>query len=118
MWQRGNSKSREFQELARQEALNAARVMVQEKRINSQKHDTIDLHGTTVAEALVIVKEIIKDESSAINNGKPLKIITGRGSHSQGQISILKPAIRKALVEDGWVVGSWDAGLIVHHKRT
>ncbi|KAF8872844.1 hypothetical protein CPB84DRAFT_659842 [Gymnopilus junonius] len=82
MWQRGNSKSRggeiafyfaerarEFQELARQEALNAARVMVQEKRINSQKHDTIDLHGTTVAEALVIVKEIIKDESSAINNG-------------------------------------------------
>lgn len=46
--------------------------MVQEKRAISQNHDTIDLHGITVAEALVIVKEIIKDESSAINQGKSL----------------------------------------------
>ncbi|KAF9564232.1 hypothetical protein CPC08DRAFT_721095 [Agrocybe pediades] len=113
MWQRGNSKrrggevafyfaerAREFQELARQEALNAARVMVQEKRTSSVNHDTVDLHGTTAAEAIVIVKEILKEELSS--SAKPLKIITGRGSHSLNQVSVLKPAIRKALVEDGW----------------
>ncbi|KAH9479696.1 Smr domain-containing protein [Psilocybe cubensis] len=126
MWQRGNSKSRggeiafyfaerarEFQELAKTEALNAAREMVSEKRNNSQNKDTVDLHGTTVAEAIAIVKEILKNEGSTISQAKPLKIITGRGSHSHNQISVLKPAVRKALVEDGWTVGSWDGGLIV-----
>ncbi len=48
---------------------------------------------------------------------KPLKIITGRGSHSVNQVSVLKPAIRMALIEDGWSVSSWDAGLIVRGRR-
>jgi len=53
-----------------------------------------------------------------IAKAKPLKIITGKGSHSLNQVSVLKPAIRKALVEDGWVVGTWDGGLIVNRRRT
>ena len=48
---------------------------------------------------------------------KPLKIITGRGSHSVNQVSVLKPAVRKALVEDGWNVASWDGGLVVRGKN-
>jgi hypothetical protein len=46
-----------------------------------------------------------------------LKIITGRGAHSFNHIGVLKPAIKKELVEDGWAVRGWDAGLIVHGKR-
>ncbi|KAF9474762.1 hypothetical protein BDN70DRAFT_884481 [Pholiota conissans] len=130
MWQKGNSKTRggeiafyfaerarEFQEVARQEALNAARVLVRSKRTNSSNSDTIDLHGTTVMEAVTIVKEILYEESSSISQAKPMKIITGRGNHSVNQIGVLKPAVRKALIEDGWVVGSWDGGLIVRQRR-
>lgn len=78
--------AREFQELAKTEALNAARDMVQEKRSvifaierliltvfdrsTSQNHDTVDLHGTTVAEAIVIIKEILKNEGSSISQGR------------------------------------------------
>ncbi|KAF5316418.1 hypothetical protein D9619_006534 [Psilocybe cf. subviscida] len=82
MWQKGNAKSRggevafyfaerarEFQELARQEALNAAREMVLSKRISTANGDTVDLHGTTVAEAVVIVKEVVNDKSTVISPG-------------------------------------------------
>lgn len=48
---------------------------------------------------------------------KPLKIITGRGKHSLNQVGVLKPAVRKALVEDGWSVGSWDGGLVVRQRQ-
>jgi Smr domain len=49
---------------------------------------------------------------------KPLKIITGRGKHSLNQVGVLKPAVRKALIEDGWSVGSWDGGLVVRQRQT
>ncbi|GLB43358.1 putative smr domain containing protein [Lyophyllum shimeji] len=128
MWQAGNrrtrggevawyfaERAREFQELARKEALNAARVMVESKRLASKKQSEVDLHGTTVSEAIVIVKEIL--QAQCPSPSKPLKIITGRGSHSVNRVSVLKPAIKKALVEDGWVVGSWEGGLVVSGKR-
>ncbi|KAF8966228.1 hypothetical protein BDZ97DRAFT_1808314 [Flammula alnicola] len=131
MWQKGNAKTRggevafyfaerarEFQEVARQEALNAARAMVHAKRTNSGNSDTVDLHGTTVVEAIVIIKEILNGEASSISQAKPMKIITGRGTHSVNQVGVLKPAVRKALIEDGWVVGAWDGGLIVRQRRT
>jgi hypothetical protein len=53
-----------------------------------------------------------------IITAKPLKIITGRGTHSVGHVSVLKPALRKALVEDGWNITSWDGGLVVRGKKT
>ncbi|KAF5383560.1 hypothetical protein D9615_003769 [Tricholomella constricta] len=96
MWQKGNSKTRggevafyfaerarEFQELARTEALSAARTMVESKRLASNDPYTVDLHGTTASEAIIIVKEVLQ----ALNTspGKPVKIITGRGSHSVNQ---------------------------------
>jgi len=39
-------------------------------RSNSGNSDTIDLHGTTAAEAIVIVKEILNSEASSISQGK------------------------------------------------
>ncbi|KIK07840.1 hypothetical protein K443DRAFT_128933 [Laccaria amethystina LaAM-08-1] len=129
MWQKGNKKTRggevafyfaerarEFQEMARQETLNAARAMVESRRLASRDQDTVDLHGTTVSEAVVIIKETLRIQAASQN--KPLKIITGRGSHSVNQVSVLKPAVRKALVEDGWNVASWDGGLVVRGKHS
>ncbi|KAG6916195.1 hypothetical protein DXG01_008077 [Tephrocybe rancida] len=128
MWQKGNSKTRggevafyfaerarEFQVLAMSEALNAARTLVESKRMASGDPYTADLHGTTAAEAVTIVKEIL--QTLPTSPSKPLKIITGRGSHSVNQIGVLKPAIKKALIEDNWSVGSWDGGLVVRGKR-
>ncbi|KAF7345396.1 Smr domain-containing protein [Mycena venus] len=127
MWQRGNKRTRggevafyfaerarEFQEVARREALQAARMMVQSRRHDGTP-DTVDLHGVTAAEAVVIVNEILSEGGWSAD--KPLKIITGRGSHSAGQVSVLKPAVKKALEEDGWVVGTWDAGVTVRGRR-
>ncbi|KAJ7777239.1 hypothetical protein B0H16DRAFT_1406818 [Mycena metata] len=124
MWQRGNrrtmggevawyfaERAREFQEVARREALNAARVMVSAKRTTP---DTVDLHGVTAAEAVVIVNEILADGGWSAE--RPLKIITGRGTHSAGRVSVLKPAVRKALEEEGWVVGGWEGGLSVRGR--
>ncbi|KAJ3512601.1 hypothetical protein NLJ89_g3418 [Agrocybe chaxingu] len=199
MWQKGNAKNRggevavyyaerakELEQVAREEMLSVAREIVLSKRRTHGNQDTIDLHGTTVSEAIVIVKEILNDRASTISQGrssvlfvhvsllaqllpllallplfdfvtalrhfaqnststsapsffyliprlralsqrpptclefeaKPMKIITGRGAHSAGQVSVLKPAVRKALEEDGWVVGTWDAGLVVRSRRT
>ncbi|KAK0497351.1 hypothetical protein EDD18DRAFT_1352195 [Armillaria luteobubalina] len=127
MWQQGNSKSRggeaamyyaerarELQEMAKKDAMHVAYMMVDARRAASNECNTVDLHGTTAAEAIYVVKEMLE----AIDlTTKPLKIITGRGSHSVNQVSVLKPAIRTALIEDGWAVSSWDAGLIVRGRR-
>ncbi|KAF9448943.1 hypothetical protein P691DRAFT_813372 [Macrolepiota fuliginosa MF-IS2] len=128
MWQRGDKKSRggeiafyyaekarEFQEMAKQEALENARIMVDSKRVSAGKYDEIDLHGTTVFEAVTIVKEILQDFTCSPS--QPLKIITGKGSHSANGVAVLKPAIRNSLVEDGWIVGTWDAGLVVRGRN-
>lgn len=48
---------------------------------------------------------------------KPLNIITGRGTHSANRVGVLKPAVKSALVEDGWHVGAWDGGLVVKGKQ-
>ncbi|KAK2465699.1 hypothetical protein APHAL10511_002243 [Amanita phalloides] len=128
MWKKGNAKTRggeaamflverarEYQALAKREALNAARAKVHAKRRASNEQNTIDLHGTTVAEAIMIVKEEL--EGTGYSHSWPLKIITGRGSHSLNQVSVLKPRIQKALDEDGWSVGVWEGGLIVRGKK-
>ncbi|KAJ2917107.1 hypothetical protein MD484_g3278, partial [Candolleomyces efflorescens] len=103
-------RAREFQEAAKKESLNAAKAMVLRKQALSGEYDAIDLHGTTVNEAMEIVLELLESRG---RGGKPLKIVTGRGSHSANGISVLKPALKKRLVEDGWNVGAWDAGLVV-----
>lgn len=48
----------------------------------------------------------------------PLKIITGRGTHSVNGVGVLKPAVRNALVRGGWNVGVWDGGLVVRGRTS
>ncbi|KAI0924875.1 hypothetical protein AcW2_005626 [Taiwanofungus camphoratus] len=126
-WQKGNSRTRggevafyfaerarELQQQARQEQLGAAREMVQAKRLSSSNGDTVDLHGTTVSEAIQIVKDILHE--GGISASKPLKIITGRGMHSANGIGVLGPAVKSALLDEGWTVWTWDGGLVVRAK--
>jgi len=47
----------------------------------------------------------------------PLHIITGHGSHSAGGVGVLKPAVHRALVNDGWDVRMWDGGLDVRGRK-
>ena len=77
---------------------------------------SIDLHGTTVAEAIQIVKDTLKDETPT--PARPLKIITGRGKHSTNGVGVLGPAVNNVLSDEGWNVGKWDAGLIVRGKTS
>ncbi|KAJ6568271.1 hypothetical protein DFH09DRAFT_1363043 [Mycena vulgaris] len=109
-------RARELQEVARREALGAARAMVWGRRANARERDTLDLHGVTAAEAVVLVNEVL--DEGGWGGDKPLKIITGRGAHSAGQVSVLKPALRRALEGDGWVVGSWEGGVSVRGRRS
>lgn len=100
------------------------------RRASAEK-DTIDLHGLTFVEALVIVTEELEETeysqcritlfyfvaSTDFNQARPLRIITGRGTHSVNHVSVLKPKIREALGKDGWSVGVWQGGLIVRGRK-
>ncbi|TFY54024.1 hypothetical protein EVJ58_g9104 [Rhodofomes roseus] len=123
-WQKGNAKThggevafyyaeraRDLQQQARREKLSVAKEMVQAKRMSSTYGDAVDLHGTTVAEAVAIVKDVLRESGST--QVKPLRIITGRGTHSTNGVGVLGPAVKSALEEDGWMVRRWDGGLVV-----
>lgn len=47
---------------------------------------------------------------------RPLRIITGRGTHSVNGVGVLAPAVKSALLGDGWAVGSFEGGLVVRGK--
>ncbi|KZT21204.1 hypothetical protein NEOLEDRAFT_1139855 [Neolentinus lepideus HHB14362 ss-1] len=126
-WQSGSAKTRggeiayyfadrarEYRELERAAALDAAKSMIEEKRACSSDKSSVDLHGTTIAEAIVIVKDILRAESAS--GAKPLRVITGRGNHSANRVGVLGPAVRSALEEDGWHVSSFDGGLVVRGR--
>jgi len=93
--------------------LDVARSRVESKRVTLP--DTVDLHGTTVAEAIVIVKEVI--EKSGASAHKPLTVITGCGTHLANKVSVLRPAVMDALLQERWIVHTWDGGLTVKGKR-
>lgn len=77
-------------------------------RTDTAQSVTIDVHYTTTTEALTIVREVL--DEGFVSPSRPLRIITGRGSHSVGGVGVLKPAIKRVLGEEGWMVKEWDAG--------
>ncbi|EKM50507.1 uncharacterized protein PHACADRAFT_263837 [Phanerochaete carnosa HHB-10118-sp] len=128
-WQRGNTgnrggevalyfaeRARTLQEEARKENLNAAWDLVESGRISKENGCSIDLHGTTVAEAIQIVKDVLREDPPS--PARPLKIITGRGKHSTNGVGVLGPAVNNALFEEGWNVAKWDAGLIIRGRTS
>ncbi|KAI0030074.1 hypothetical protein K488DRAFT_28149, partial [Vararia minispora EC-137] len=126
-WQGRNSKNyggeiavyyteqaRELGERVRRVALEDARARVKRSRTVGTAGTTIDLHFLTVQEAVAIAKETLEELRCTADS--PLQIITGRGKHSRQGKAVLLPAVRTALVEDGWTVSSFDAGLVVRGR--
>lgn len=91
---------------------------------------SIDLHGTTLVEASQIVQDMIYDDPPTNSKqrpfpyfwhwlsfsklvAKPLKIITGRGTHSANGVGVLRPGLKKRLTELGWDVTLFEGGLVV-----
>lgn len=56
----------------------------------------LDLRGMIASDALWEAKRFLHE-----NEGSKVKIITGRGHHSDGGKTLLKPAIQKLLKEEG-----------------
>ncbi|KAG1743093.1 hypothetical protein EDB19DRAFT_585672 [Suillus lakei] len=108
-------RAREVTEKAREDALDEARKLVEAKRYASNDKRSIDLHGTCVQEAIVITCEILEREECS--PASPLRLITGRGTHSAGGVGVLKPAVHRALVNKGWDVRMWDGGLVVRGRE-
>lgn len=108
-------RAREVTEKAREDALDEARRLVEAKRYASSDKRSIDLHGTCVQEAIVITCEILEREGCS--PASPLRLITGRGTHSAGGVGVLKPAVHRALVNKGWDVKMWDGGLVVRGRE-
>ncbi|KAI9346665.1 hypothetical protein BD770DRAFT_328044 [Pilaira anomala] len=77
----------------------------------------LDLHGLTVAEAQVLVREGVtqwwsrSQMQSSRRQFQPLKIITGIGKHSEGGAKLL-PATIKLLKKGGWLFEMTNPGCI------
>ncbi|KAI0272736.1 hypothetical protein BC834DRAFT_361426 [Gloeopeniophorella convolvens] len=126
-WKGGNAKNRggevamfyaeearKLQEEMRKEALDSARIRVSSTVKSSSSLTTVDLHFTTVAEAVVLAKDFLKEYGAT--EACPLQFITGRGVHSVGGKGVLGPAVRASLIEDGWNVATFPAGLTIRGR--
>ncbi|KAH9940867.1 uncharacterized protein BXZ73DRAFT_42487 [Epithele typhae] len=103
-------RARELQQEAQREQLDSAREMVMRSRKTLPNYDVIDLHGTIVVEAVAISRQYLVEYWTP---GKQLRIITGRGSHSRNGVGVLGPAVKNALIADGWSIIAIEGGLVV-----
>ncbi|CAE6502120.1 unnamed protein product [Rhizoctonia solani] len=83
--------------------LNAEASQWVHEQLNSGDKDGVDLHGLYVKEAVKKAEAAIR---AAQNRGdEELRIIVGRGSHSEGQMAKIKPAIEELISKkhlDSW----------------
>ncbi|KAJ2896890.1 hypothetical protein MKZ38_005111 [Zalerion maritima] len=98
----------------------------------SHTENSIDLHGLRVAEAVRIAKRAAEEWWTGLNSHQGIetrgktrlardlggfRIITGRGIHSEGGRSKLRPAVLAVLLQDGWNVQSSTGAFVVNGKR-
>ena len=69
-----------------------------------------------MSEAVQIAKRVLAERPPT--PARPLKVVTGRGKHSVNGVGVLGPAVKNALMEDGWDVGKWSAGLVVRPRTS
>lgn len=53
---------------------------------------------------------------AAARREAPLRIITGRGNHSAGNVSVLGPFLTNSLKAEGWGVHKMDGWIIVNNR--
>ncbi|KAJ2095801.1 hypothetical protein GGI16_005084 [Coemansia sp. S142-1] len=79
--------------------MRAAQAAVAAMRRNDS--NLVDLHGLTRMEALAVVQDELVAWSSRDRN-RPLRIVTGLGSHSVDGRARLHPAVIRVLRDSGW----------------
>ncbi|KAI7875172.1 Smr-domain-containing protein [Lichtheimia hyalospora FSU 10163] len=103
-----SDEARKLDNRAREWNMRAARALVRHERIAQSDDHLLDLHGLTVEEARVLLKEGVTQwwSRSQMQIGRkgirPLKIITGAGKHSAYGEAKLMPSALKLLKQDGW----------------
>ncbi|KAF1802568.1 hypothetical protein FB192DRAFT_1378725 [Mucor lusitanicus] len=110
--------ARQIDSRAKDWNMRAARATVRGHRLRQNDDHLLDLHGLTIAEAQVLVREGLNQwysrsqmQSSRLQF-KPLKIITGVGKHSQYGESKLLPSTLKILKKEGWLYDMPNPGCI------
>ncbi|KAL0143845.1 hypothetical protein V8B55DRAFT_1561202 [Mucor lusitanicus] len=111
--------ARQIDSRAKDWNMRAARATVRGHRLRQNDDHLLDLHGLTIAEAQVLVREGLNQwysrsqmQSSRLQF-KPLKIITGVGKHSQYGESKLLPSTLKILKKEGWLYDMPNPGLAI-----
>ncbi|KAJ3106213.1 hypothetical protein HDU97_006846 [Phlyctochytrium planicorne] len=87
----------------------ASLAILRDNSILQNNPHTLDLHGLTRAEAIQALDERINAwyNSNGANGlpSRPLKVITGSGTHSKKHQPVLLPAALKHVRKQGWRVG-------------
>ncbi|KAG0255099.1 hypothetical protein DFQ27_006439 [Actinomortierella ambigua] len=98
--------------------MRAARAVVQQHRLENNDVNLVDLHGLTISEAQTVVREAVTEwfarstmQANRIT-ARPLRIVTGVGSHSKDRIARLYPSILSMLQKDGWRIET-ESGVIL-----
>ncbi|PKS11350.1 hypothetical protein jhhlp_003112 [Lomentospora prolificans] len=114
-----SERAREYSQKAREMRTQLAYQTVNERRTT----DSIDLHGVTVNDGVQIALNATQSwynglgEYRAREAKKGFTIITGKGRHSQGGVSLMRRAIYPALCNAGWKVRDEGGKYIVEGRK-
>ncbi|KFY50110.1 hypothetical protein V496_09583 [Pseudogymnoascus sp. VKM F-4515 (FW-2607)] len=77
----------------------------------------LDLHGIGVADAVRIAREKVTSwwvgMGDRVNGHAGYKIITGKGTHSEGGVARVGPAVSRMLIREGWRVEVGSGSMVV-----
>ncbi|KAI9451926.1 hypothetical protein BJY52DRAFT_1295665 [Lactarius psammicola] len=106
--------ARKLREELKSAALDVARARVGATKKTDASLTTIDLHYTTISQAVILAKEFLEEYGAS--NVRPMRFITGRGNRSVGGKGVLGPAVYNALIEDGWNVSMFAGSLTIRGR--
>ncbi|KAG0237828.1 hypothetical protein BGW42_008449 [Actinomortierella wolfii] len=110
---------KKFDAMGKKWHMRAARAVVQQHRLENNDPNLVDLHGLTISEAQTVVREAVTEwfaRSTMQANriaARPLRIVTGVGSHSKDRIARLYPSILSMLQKDGWRIETENGVILV-----
>ena len=108
-----SSVGREFDAKAKS-AVSAAADATAAKQATSTQ---LDLHGIGVVDAVRIAREKVTawwvGLGDRVNGHAGYKIITGKGTHSEGGVTRVGPAVSRMLIREGWRVEVGSGSMVV-----
>lgn len=106
--------------LTREESLVIVRDALEERASHVDRECSVFslvLYSTYIGLYLRIYALLFCSSSTAAARREaPLRIITGRGNHSAGKVSVLRPFLTSTLKAEGWSVHKMEGGLVVNSR--